>query len=471
MNKKYYKHSVTGCMISALMITLAAISGCGGGTSADSVETNDNPAPIQEAGSVQGSDIRFNMSDVVAVMKATDADKAQVTKATLPGSNVYKVTSDGSIADLFTSGAEVQAKKLLYSPDGKLYIALKYPIDVNSKPCVLLRLGKDNIGECVDDSFSSISLFEFQWNPVLAGPIQFDQNGNIYYLGYSQTYDSVLRKKSADLSQSIDLINDNISLDKFFVRRDGTVYVAGRTSSTGTAFFRKITPDGQLVTIVNGKGISSIFELPDNNLYVGGSLDDNRNGLYQMGDEGVRKIIHIGRSTAFKAEEGYELRYDVMPFCDADQFANYSSFCVYDGTGLSYMYRSPDEHVYVVAGAGDGASLWQYWPEVKPITTDVYRPTIVSGAMTLLLIAGYDKQGINKLIAYNPAAETTIDLLNGENIEIYHFKYSSTSGNVLFDGLRYADNKYIVGVIDTNNGNALTVLEDGYRYDDIQYLE
>ncbi|OGQ46427.1 MAG: hypothetical protein A3H42_00100 [Deltaproteobacteria bacterium RIFCSPLOWO2_02_FULL_46_8] len=93
------------------------------------------------------------------------------------------------------------------------------------------------------------------------------------------------------------------------------------------------------------------------------------------------------------------------------------------------------------------------------------------GTLTSLLIAGYDSSDKNKLIAYNTSNASEIDLLGGADIEIYHFSYSAKSGRILFDGLRFSDNKYLVGSIDTQNGNTLTVLQSGTHYEDLQFFE
>jgi hypothetical protein len=37
-------------------------------------------------------------------------------------------------------------------------------------------------------------------------------------------------------------------------------------------------------------------------------------------------------------------------------------------------------------------------------------------------------------------------------IEMYHLNYVASSNKIMFDGLRFSDNKYVIGQIDLNTG-------------------
>ena len=81
-----------------------------------------------------------------------------------------------------------------------------------------------------DDSVISIdsTLSHIQWNEsntsYLNSPIQFDQNGAIYYCGSNNT-NQILRKY--DNGVITDLINDNININDFIVNEDGSVIISG----------------------------------------------------------------------------------------------------------------------------------------------------------------------------------------------------------------------------------------------------
>lgn len=441
-----------------VIMLLVSIYGCGGNGSVGADDGN--------GGTITGSAIQFDLSDAVAIMKADETTSAQIVKASATKSNIFKLTTTGAIEDVFTEGEAIVASKLYVAPDGKPYLLFSSPITVNNQQCILLRLSRNNTSECVDDTLQSISEFS-----ASTKPIQFDEEGNIYYSGFTDEGKRVLRKKSASLDVKVDLINDNISIDNFLITNDGVAYLSGQTESTKTNFFRKILTSGALVNLLNGADIMSLYELPDNNIYAGEWGE--RFGVLKISPEGVSSTLYIGYTSMNGVPHTCDFNLDSNSYnsCVEPNAAKYEDFCGMGGTILSTFYRSPDDHVYVVAGTGDTASLWQYWPEVKPIDTSVYRPTIVSGTMTTLLIAGYDASNKNKLISYNTADASEIDLLNGVDIEIYHFSYLASTGKIIFNGLRFSDNTYIVGSIDTQNGNTLTILETGIRYEDLQFFE
>lgn len=444
---------------------IIAFTACGGGTSSNNSNAGGGGGGGTGGGTVSGSDIQFNISDAVAILKVNQAS-AQIVKASSSGSNIYKLTTAGTIEDIFESVEPIIASTLYIAPDGKLYIVFQSAVTIGDQPCILIRLGRDNTGECVDDGLMQINTFS-----VPTKPIQFDAASNIYYSGYSSDSKGVLRKKNTSLSESTDLINDNIQLSHFLVTDDGTVYVAGTSTSTSTTFFRRILTSGSLENLLNGAAIQSLYELPDGNVYAGDW--EQRFGVMKVTDAGLSDTLYIGYTAmnGIPYNADFYVDNNVYDSCTAANHHRYPEFCDTGGTMLSNYYRSPDDHVYVVVGSGDRASLWQYWPDIKPIDTSVYRPTIVSGTMTTLLIAGYDVSSKNKLISYNTGDQSEIDLLNGADIEIYHFSYSASTGRIIFDGLRFSDNKYIVGSIDTQSGNTLTVLESGIQYEDMQFFE
>ena len=453
-----------------LLVLLVCIGliGCGsgsGGSNTGNASGNgeDNSGDTSNQDTVSGSTLTFDLSDAVAVLKA-DESAAQVIKATVSDSNLLKLTTSGTIDNVFTGGEAARVSELYIAPDGKLYVVFSSPVNVEDQPCILIRLGRDNTGQCIDDELMTISTF-----PVPTKPIQFDDAGNIYYAGNSSDGKGVLRKKSPDLTDGTDILNDNVQLSRFLVKGNGTVYIAGTNIPTDTRFFRRILTSGSIENLLSGADIQSLYELPDSNVYAGDW--GARFGVLKVTDEGVSDSLYIGSAP-------HPSDFYIDAYCDGDS-ANpgddrwrYWGLCGFSGTMLSYYYRSIDDNVYVVAGwSGDSATLWKYWPEIKPIDTSVLRPTIVNGTLATLLIAGYDQSGKNKLIAYNTTDKSEIDLLNGEDIELYHFSYSAGSGLIIFDGLRFSDNAYIVGSIDTQNENALTVLESGIRYEDVQFFE
>jgi hypothetical protein len=442
----------------ALLILLIACAGCGGSSAAGD-DGGDTPTD---------TGIRFDISDAVAILKVNEvaADVAAgQAKFSSGNGNLRKLTTSGEIVDLFSSGS-IDVSSFFAAPDGTLYLILSTPVNVDGSRCVLLKLTGDNEYECLDSELQSVKYF----TQYPTEPIQFDDAGNVYYVGITNDANEVLRKIDSESLGMTEIINDNITVRQFLVLDDGTVYLSGTTNSTDTSFFRRLLSNGSLETLMMGAGLVSLFDMPDGNVYAGewGSVY----GVMRIGDNGIDETRYIGFSNINGQPVPAEFYVDDNAFeaCTAGVRADYEDFCAMGGALISSYYQTSDDKYFVVAGSGDGASLWQYWPNVQPVNTSVYRPTIVTGTESSLIIAGYDHAYINKLIMYDTLDHSEIDLLNGENVEIYHFSYSPTSRMIFFDGLRFSDNNYVVGSIDLLNSNEMTVLDSGTTYDDIQIL-
>jgi hypothetical protein len=54
---------------------------------------------------------------------------------------------------------------------------------------------------------------------------------------------------------------------------------------------------------------------------------------------------------------------------------------------------------------------------------------------------------------YNTETDSEQTLVTASNeIEMYHLNYVASSNKIMFDGLRFSDNKYVIGQIDLNTG-------------------
>ncbi|MFH0799879.1 MAG: hypothetical protein V2A66_06830 [Pseudomonadota bacterium] len=443
----------------------------GGGTTTGGTDSGGSGGTTDSGVATLGKNVSFDLSDAVGIFMdqsvsadvSVAKDAGGIPNSNSKKSNLHKLKNDGTVVDLFVTDVSLLIDNFFISPDGNLYLVFKSVIYVDTIPCTLVMLGQNQVGECVDDTLVSVDT-KYQ-KPT--APIQFDSSDNIYYSGLTKEGKRVLRKLIHSSKKTVDLIDDNISIRLFLVLQDGTVYLAGTTASTQTSFFRRILPSGKIENLINGSNLLSLYTLPDGNVYAGDW--GIRMGVVKVTSAGVEDDLYIGElgnpvfDTSFNEYESCDYR--------TDNPTTYASFCGYNGTAISAFYRSVEDEVFVVAGSGDTASLWQYWPEVKPISTSVYRPTIVSGTMSTLLIAGYDTKQKNKLIAFNTTNSSEVDLLKGVDIEIYHFGYSASKGTVIFDGLRFSDGVYIVGSIDTENGNNLTVLTSGTEYEDVQFFQ
>jgi hypothetical protein len=69
-----------------------------------------------------------------------------------------------------------------------------------------------------------------------------------------------------------------------------------------------------------------------------------------------------------------------------------------------------------------------------------------------IIIAGVNQNEKNVLSLFNTSDNSEIQLIGPDNeIEIYHLNYVASSNKIMFDGLRFSDNKYVIGQYDLNS--------------------
>ena len=73
------------------------------------------------------------------------------------------------------------------------------------------------------------------------------------------------------------------------------------------------------------------------------------------------------------------------------------------------------------------------------------------------------------LTLYNTSTDSEKQLLGpGNEIEIYHLNYVAKGNKVLFDGLRFADNKYVLGQVDLSTNDVTASATTTGKWDDFQ---
>ena len=109
------------------------------------------------------------------------------------------------------------------------------------------------------------------------------------------------------------------------------------------------------------------------------------------------------------------------------------------------------QKVYVVAGTGAEGNLMQYYPTFLAPTTLVKKISVSQGVMNNIILAGLDADGKNILTLFDTSNDSETLLIGPDNeIEIYHLNYVASSNKIMFDGLRFSDNKYVIGQYDLN---------------------
>lgn len=415
---------------SVFLISLSLVVACSG--------SGANPSPSESGGSTStgnpGVAIVFNLKGAVglATIDASNSASFSALKSeTTESSNLKRVNADNSLSDAVTSG-DVEVQNFMVTAGNQVYLLLKSPFD----SCLLVQVdGSTNEATCVDSTLEAIG-----WDNAFGDPIQFDGHGAIYYEGVTTDGRTVLRQNS--FGESKDLINEFISLQGFLVLDDGSVFLAGRTTPTDSEWTRRIKPDGSLEDLLKLQpDFMALF--PDNNIYYGAS---------SKGIKGVGRYLTVSENfdaQAWITENGSDAYYD----CPIE-----SSNCGF----IESILQTTNGRIYATVPDLNGQNtLVQYYPEVKLANTALVDVTISKAILTYLVLAGQDSNIINKLVLHETNAETETDLLGGENIEAYHVNYMDATGQqlIMFDGLRFSDNSYVLCQVNLTDNNTLICSE------------
>ena len=113
--------------------------------------------------------------------------------------------------------------------------------------------------------------------------------------------------------------------------------------------------------------------------------------------------------------------------------------------------------VFALAGIAN-RRLIKMWPDVAPATTAVTRVTSMREAGNMFVITGTNSSGTYITTAYDPATDSERTLISpSSEVEIYNMAYSSSTGEIFFDGLRFSNNAYVIGKVNVSTG-AITYL-------------
>jgi hypothetical protein len=91
----------------------------------------------------------------------------------------------------------------------------------------------------------------------------------------------------------------------------------------------------------------------------------------------------------------------------------------------------------------------QYFPNVVGASTSVKNVGVMEPALSSLILTGTNSAGLNITTLYDTSSDTEQVLIPDSNeIEVYHLNYVASTNKVMFDGLRFSDNKYVIGQVD-----------------------
>ena len=366
-------------------------------------------------------------------------------------SKLRKIDLNGNISEVISSDPDVS--QFQFSPARELYVFFKHPLQLLDNNSYLLVKVDPTTNEYkgIDKDLSSL-----EWNTQSVSPnLQFDGLGNIYYLAKDYEGKLILRKYT-DENNIEDLINENITIHHWHVTEDGTIIMGGVTESTSQRWLRKLNPDNSLENLAEPSEVGWIAQFPDDRVYVGMRISSSGwdHGVYKLSAD-LGRIDSEAEKTPYIGHSGE----DYTPLYDANQLAEGHSqdYCqgFTDSAGaymLNYEVDDSTNNVY-----GLMASWWdeyrtvvKLYPEPEVIEPQlIERVTLMEETMGQLVMAGL-KEGVNKLVLYSVLTGFEINLMYS-NIEIYHLDVLS-NGNILFDGLNFADNTYVVGMFEVAAG-------------------
>ena len=384
--------------------------------------------------------LRFLSDEVVGLALPESANSTP--------SGLMAVSAAGIATDALSSGSAI-VSDFFTAPNGKYYVVFNNSAELvpGGPTCKLAEVNQaTGIPTCVDSTLTQI---DFSNGSLLRklNPIQFDDEGAIYYKGSSSTGETLLRKW--DNGVSTNLINSNIGINFFQVLGDGTVLLAGSTGNSGVPWLRRLSPTGSLSTLDANVYVAFMNEFPDGNIYMGVTESSNCRVVRYIVQSGIlesKPWIQGGWNTS---ADSY---FKSSTFCPTfGPGANQESFC-YDPTSVRRVFPIETGNMFALTGGfGGTGSVYKYFPSVEKVASVVTSVSIVEPSSNNIMIAGTDVNGTSTLTIFNATTGRETILIDSTNeIEVYNMTYVAATNKIMFNGLRFADNKQVIGEIDLN---------------------
>lgn len=376
-------------------------------------------------------------------------------------SNLDVVEEDGEVREALKSGSAT-IDGIEIAGNGKVYVLFRQPTDLGRGfTCLFAEVDPDTgTPTCVDREIGDVA---WKWMAGLNPPVQLDSSGAVYYLGLTPRDGTVLRRYRN--GATVDLIDGK--MDDFLVLPDESVLITpSKPSST-----RRVAPNGSVTTVSDDP--SSFMRLfPDGHIYLGNRGRGVQRFLLPA-NQLETKYWLTGTFAGWQPEPPY---HDVAPFCGLwESPPGLEGFCGYVGSRISQSVELPGDRVFVVqAGSGTPVpgALVQYYPTVAVPTTGLSSVTDAEAAGSKVVASGLTPAGRNRTVLYDPATDGTTELIGEANeIKVSHLNYVASANNVMFDGLRFADNRYVIGEIDLSTGAVSYPTTAGTKWTDFQTFE
>jgi hypothetical protein len=373
--------------------------------------------------------LRFAIQSASGVALKSGTASAKVTNVSALGSNLVAVAADGTISDAVSSGS-VNVSEFHIAADGTMYLAFGSTTLNSVANCVLARVDRvTGVPTCVDSTGQAVTL---DMTGTRNAAIQQDQAGNLYYRRSSQ-----LVRNSAGTVTAIN--SPGTIVTDFVVMPGGTIFMQGQTTMGALPWVRSVSPSGQLSTL-SSQMTSFLRRFPDGDVYF---LD--------------RRV------------SGQTMQLDPNPVlaCPSPVPADYNQYCSSAGvsSGVSNFYPGTGDTIFALLQPG---RFVRFFPTRRDFTSDVTNIRSAQSVRDGAYLAGTNSNGQNILTRLDATtgAETTI--LGPDQIEIYRLRYASGSDRLMFDGLRYSDNQYVVGTVNPTTLEVTATATGGTQLADLQ---
>jgi hypothetical protein len=146
-------------------------------------------------------------------------------------------------------------------------------------------------------------------------------------------------------------------------------------------------------------------------------------------------------------------RFNLTDICLDGQSVKNNAFCSGAGHTKLVIRTSTQKVLLLQTYNGKNSSLTQVYPTLAEMTLGVTNVGIAQSVLDYVIMSGTNSNGQNITTLYNTSTNTEQNLVPASNeIEMYHLNYVASSNKIMFDGLRFSDNKYVIGQIDLNTG-------------------
>ena len=399
-------------VVSSLPSAVSSIPSAVGSTPVTSytpfVSNVDPAAAVSPATTLQ-----FDLTGAIGLALKSTVSSTSVKKSAL-GSNLVVVLESGLTREALSAGT-ASISKFIIAPNNRLYVLFNSATNFGSSTCLLAQVYRaTGKAVCLESSSMSIEL-------TSKNAIQFDGSGNIFYAGMRNGA-KVLRRFSNGVSA--DYVNQYQSFGSWLVLPNGDVLISGYTSANGLSWTSKITSGGSVSSLASTSS-DWMLMFPDGNAYFSHGGSENCIKRYLVQNQMLDPIPWAGFVSQCKPATNSENILGV--------FLN--SFWMTANAQVLARYTSKD--------------LYYLYPTVRKANQPLSQITYGIPALTSMVLVGTNTNGTNQMVLFDSSTNTSSLLADGSNeIEFYHVQLNLAQNRIYFDGLRFSDNKYVIGYLD-----------------------